>query len=98
MAARVVEPLPYRYEPACLSNCDLGRHCRSCATAADDPARFGGDTANLLGGMDTAARALELADGAGVDADTAETADLLLAYAQNLIDSLLSTFPGLGCR
>ena len=76
-ALALVEQLPYRYQPECLSNCDLARHCRSCSQSADDPGWLGGDVAGLLGGIGTITDAVDLIGGATPTAAQAEVAELL---------------------
>lgn len=76
-ALAVLDLLPYRYDPGCLSKCDLGRHCQSCARQADDPALVGGEVAALLGGVSTMSEALALIDDDDPDEGAAELAEML---------------------
>lgn len=82
----LIDHLPFRYAPECLSACDLARHCRGCSEAADEPGRLGGDVAALLGGVDTVASAIALADGRPPEPDQAEVAELLQAASRALED------------
>lgn len=86
-AQDLVDALPYRYAPECLSQCDLARHCRACCHEAESPAVLGGDTASLLGDIGTISEALALADGAEPDDDRAEVAGLLHGAALALADA-----------
>lgn len=87
-ALDVVDQLPYRYAPECLSNCDLARHCRSCSEVADDPGRLGGDVAALLGGIGTVGEAIDLLEGQQPDPDQVEVAELLRAADRAIADAL----------
>lgn len=83
----LVDRLPYRYVPECLSGCDLARHCRSCAVAVDDPARLGGDVAASLGGVGTVGSAIGLIEGAPPSADEVEVAEMLRAASRAIEDA-----------
>lgn len=87
----LIDALPNRYAPECLSNCDLARYCRGCAEAADDPARLGGEVGALLGGIDTVARAIELADGAPEGPDHDEVAAILRSASAAIDDASRTT-------
>lgn len=78
-ALAVLDQLPYRYDPGCLSKCDLARHCQSCARTADDPSLLGGEVAALLGGVSTMAEALALIDDDDPPEEAVELAEMLKA-------------------
>jgi hypothetical protein len=85
-ASTVLDLLPKRYDPTCLSNCDLARHCQTQARAADDPGLLGGEVAGLLGGATTMSAALDLVGRADPPDDTAELAELLTSADRALRD------------
>lgn len=58
----VVRDATKAYEDACVSFCELERHCHACAVAADDPAVLGRDVARFLGAIPLS-RAAALIDG-----------------------------------
>ena len=87
-----VDQLPYSYSPACLSECDFGRHCRSCAMADDQPARLGGQIAGLVGDVPTVAEAFALAANPQPDPDVAEVASIL-NLARRSIDRAMGGQP-----
>ena len=60
-ASNLVDALPKRYVPECISRCDLARVCRAEAQAAGDPQLLGADATNLLAGLGSLAEAVELA-------------------------------------
>lgn len=91
VASRLIDLLPYRYVPECLSECDLARHCRQCSTGADEPGRLGGDVEALLGGLPTVAGALDLVDGRTPTEDEREVAELLRAANLAIHDALDAT-------
>ena len=91
-AAALVNQLPFRYQPECLSSCDLARHCRTCSQKADDPGWLGGDVAGLLGGVGSISDAIALADGSAPSAEQAEVA-ALLRNAQIAIEDATGSTP-----
>jgi hypothetical protein len=73
--------IPARYAPTCLSTCELAYFCRS--RAAGCTAALGAGVREELGGVDTVAEALGLADGTIVaTGDRADAAALLRTAAQ----------------
>ena len=76
-ATALVDALPKRYVPACLSRCDLARVCRAEAQSASEPNLLGAEVANLLAGLHSLDEALALAAADG-GADThPEVAEVL---------------------
>lgn len=74
----LLQVLPYRYEPECMSRCDLARACRAQAVASDTPAVLGGEAVNLLAGCATINQARHLATGEGpIDPDDEDVALVL---------------------
>ena len=86
--AAMIEACNYGSDLARLAECDLGRHCRSCSEAADDPARLGGEVTTLLGGIGTVGEAVALLDGKAPTADQVEVADLLRTASRALDEAL----------
>lgn len=74
---RLVEALPYRYEPECIGRCDLSRLCRQEAREVDAPCQLGGEASNLLAGVDSIAQARALADDDQLPPEDAEVAEAL---------------------
>ncbi len=85
---RLIGRLDYHYGPECLAECDLGRHCRSCSEAADDPALLGGEVTTLLGGIGTVSEAVAILDGQAPTPDQVEVADLLRTASRALDETL----------
>jgi hypothetical protein len=76
-AASLMNVLPKRYVPECLSRCDLARVCRAEAQAAGEPELLGADAANLLAGVGSLSEAVELAHRSETAGDQGEVAALL---------------------
>lgn len=87
-AIEVLDLLPYRYDPTCLSNCDLARHCQGCARSEGDPGLLGGEVAGLLGGVATLHDALDLIVDPTPDPDRAELAEMLATAEQARLDAM----------
>lgn len=84
--------LAARYAPGCLSTCELGFFCRNESAGRTD--RLGISVREQLGGVETVAESLALADGSwpGTD-DQAEVAALLRTTARVYAESLPSASP-----
>jgi hypothetical protein len=80
-----------RYAPACLAACELAYFCRD--EAAGRTAALGLSVREDLGGVETVAEALALADGALTPSDDRADAAALLRTAARLYDSALGAVP-----
>lgn len=87
IVSQLVEQLPYAYAPACLSECDLGRHCRNCAEAADDPRRLGGAVVDLVPADASVSAVISLADDPTPSPDVAEVAVLLSSARRAVVEA-----------
>lgn len=83
--SQLVAQLPYAYAPQCLSDCDLGRHCRNCAEAADDPRRLGGAVVDLVPANVSVSGVISLADDPMPRPDVVEVA-VLLSSARRAVE------------
>ncbi|HTJ68927.1 MAG TPA: hypothetical protein VL551_15440 [Actinospica sp.] len=71
-----------RYAPECVTNCEMAFHCRSEARAAGAADALGRSVRDSLGGIDSLAEAIAVADGAAATAERQEAARLLRAAAR----------------
>jgi hypothetical protein len=89
-AVELVEALhtiPARYAPDCLDSCEIARFCRH--EAGDDTAALGRSVRDELGGIESVAAVLELAEGACTPApDQVEAAEMLRLAARLRHESL----------
>jgi hypothetical protein len=84
---RAVRSIEARYAPECLDTCELCRLCRD--EARDDTAALGRVVRDEVGGVDSVAAVLGLADGTLCPApDQAEVADLLRLAARLRAEAL----------
>lgn len=77
-----------RYAPECLSACELAAYCRHEATGTT--AALGRPVRDALGGIETVAEVLALADGTGTPAEEQSEAAALLQTAARLRAEALS--------
>jgi hypothetical protein len=84
--AGAVSAIPARYVPDCLSCCDLAAYCRD--ESRGSACALGRSVHEDLGGVDTVAEALALAEGAPARPDQAEAAQLLRLAARLRAEAL----------
>lgn len=90
--ATALAALAFRYTPDCLSRCELAAHCRQ--ESRGGACALGPAVREGLGGVDTVAEALALADGAPAGPDRAEAATLLRRAAALREEALAAATAG----
>ncbi|HET9169754.1 MAG TPA: hypothetical protein VFN97_09965 [Actinospica sp.] len=77
-----------RYAPECVTNCEMAFHCRAEARAAGAADALGRSVRDSLGGIESLAAALDVADGGSTSEDQHEAARLLRAAARAYDEAL----------